>query len=142
MLSDDKKLRINGEVREGQQEFDSINFYQLVAITKKFGYPDKSRIGESDCSVNPFLILMHNPDRLHEKENYDLFMSECKKGNIDGWELGQAFDRYYVHNYKKSMYGIYGHDNKPCLEDIETVNKNRKDLGLKELKEDRFKTCR
>lgn len=141
MLSDDQKYRTMNEVGKQQKELDSINFYKLMAITKKFGYPDKNRIGENDCDVNPFLILLHNPERLNEKENYDVFMSEYKKGNISGWELGQALDRYYVHYYKKSLYGIYGRD-KPCIEDIEIVNKNRRELGLKELKEDRFKTCR
>lgn len=140
MLSDDQKHRTIDVVGKGQQELDSINFYKLITITEKFGYPDNSRIGDNGCNVNPFIILLHNPDRLIQTENYKLFINECKKGNISGWELGQALDRYYFHYYKKSMYGCYG--GKPCIDDIETVNKNRKDLGLKELKTDEFKTCR
>ena len=142
MLADDKRVR-NGDMEvKKQKQIDSINFYQLTDITKNFGFPDKKRIGGNDCSVDPFIILLHNPDRLIEKENYELFINEFRKGNISGWELGQALDRYYVHYYKKSLYGLYGRDNKPCLDDIDTVNKNRRELGLKELKEDGFKTCR
>jgi len=142
MLSEDKDQRTGIEDKRNQKQIDSIHFYQLTAITKRFGYPDRKRIGDNNCSVNPFIILLHNPDRLIEKENYELFINEFRKGNISGWELGQALDRYYVHYYKKSLYGLYGRDNKPCLDDIDTVNKNRRELGLKELKEDGFKTCR
>ncbi len=141
MLSEDQRVRTEKVDVRIRKQTDSINFYQLTVLTKKFGFPDKKRIGDSDCSVNPFIILLHNPDKIIQTENYELFIAECRKGNISGWELGLALDRYYFHYYKKSMFGCYG-GSKPCIDDIELVNKNRKDLGLKELREDEFKTCR
>ena len=141
MLSEDRRVRTEIVSIEIQKKVDSVQFYQLTMITKMFGYPDKKRIGDSDCSVNAFLILIHNPDRLIEIENYELYLAECRKGNIEGWELGLAFDRYYTHYLKKSMYGLYPQE-KPCIEDFETVNRNRKGLNLKELKRESFKACR
>jgi len=58
ILSVDQDQRKGLEDKRNQKQIDSIHFYQLTAITKKFGYPDRKRIGENDCSVDPFIILL------------------------------------------------------------------------------------
>lgn len=140
MLSEDRRVRESTVEVSLQKQVDSINFSQLTAITKKFGFPNKDRIGQANCSGTAFIILLHNPDRLIQKENQELYISECEKGNISGFELGMALDRYSTHSFKKSIYGLYPQV-APCIEDFEMVNTNRKKLLLKALDIKHFKTC-
>lgn len=140
MLSEDRRVRESTVEVSLQKQVDSINFSHLTAITKKFGFPNKERIGQDNCSGTPFIILLHNPDRLIQKENQELYISECEKGNISGFELGMALDRYSTHYFKKSVYGLYPQV-APCIEDLEMVNANRKKLLLKALDIKHFKSC-
>lgn len=140
MLSEDERVRVERVEVAVQKQVDSIHFSQLTEITKKFGFPNKERIGEGGCRVSSFLILLHNPDRLIQAENQELYLNECRKGNISGFELGMALDRYYTHFLKKSIYGLYPQV-APCIDDFEIVNANREKLMLKPLEVKHFKNC-
>lgn len=133
--------------REVLPTVDSLNFHRFVDFVKKYGYPNKSLLGEENYKhecVNSvdLAIMLHNPHRLvNERAYFDLFLEEVEKGNLSRSFFVDVLDKYYFmkSGWKNTMYGSqFGI---PCLKTKDETNQLREEVGLEPLKEKDFKIC-
>jgi hypothetical protein len=119
---------------------DSLRFVRLMDIVAQYGVPPKSEFERVKCSFSPIVILLHNIDLVVKPEHKAALIKQVELGNLEPWALGSALDRYYIMFENKSLYGAYPQKD-PCLQDLELVNKNRAEVKLPPLKEERFVDC-
>lgn len=138
---------LNINKREVMPRVDSLNFNRLVGFVKKYGYPNKTLVGEEnykhECVNSAELaVMLHNPHRLvNEKEYFDLFYEEVEKGNMPRSFFVDVLDKYYFmkSGWKHAMYGSqFG---SPCLKTKEQTNQLRKEVGLEPLQDEEFQIC-
>lgn len=130
---------------------DSVNFNKIITFIKNNGYPSAKKLGDNykkfECvELSATSILLHNPKRIIEnKDNFNLLVTEFKKGNLSERNLLNFFDKYYW--LRKDSLGnrklVYGSDfGKPCLKYKEISDKIRIEIGLKPLNDSLFnKNC-
>jgi hypothetical protein len=132
------------------QSVDTFNFKKIVAFVEKNGFPTKNLIGEKnskiECVSGAFSsVLLHNPHRLvNEKEYFDLFLNEVKKGNLKSDYFATILDKYYwtKSKNKENRRVFYGSQfGKPCIQTKEATNKARVEIGLAILKDNEFVDC-
>jgi len=85
-----------------QIEMDSINMVRVEKIISKYGYPDKSIVGEELKSVAAFVII-HNPSK--QAKYLQLLWEESKRGNVDKREVAILDDRIQMLKGESQIYG-------------------------------------
>jgi hypothetical protein len=144
-----RNRKLSKPIKE-QKSIDTLNFNRIVDFVKKNGFPSKKLVGDSnwanECVANAAgAILLHNPQRLvNEKEYFDFFLNEVKKGNMNPEAFALILDKYYwtMSNNKKNRRVFYGSQfGKPCIQTKEATNKARVEIGLSVLKDDEFVDC-
>ena len=65
-------------IRVIQQKIDYKNTIELIKITKKYGFPDNSRLSKKKLS---WIIFQHTPDKL-KKRVKRILIKESKKGRF------------------------------------------------------------
>ncbi len=132
------------------QNIDTLCFKRIINFIKINGYPTKKLLGERnykhECvAAASFAVLLHNPHRLvNEKEYFDLFLGEVKKGNVEASFFADILDKYYWTKSinKKNRRVLYGSQfGKPCIQTKEITNKARIEIGLEPLKDEEFINC-
>lgn len=135
---------------EVMPKIDSANFYHLISLIKKNGYPNPKNVGkknwkDQECvHLAAVAILLHNPQRVvHDNKVKNLFLKEIEKGNMNREFLAVVLDKYYwvkKGNNRKVYYGTqFG---KPCIEDRIKSDSLRKSILLPPLKLEDFKKCK
>ena len=149
MYGFDQGIRIRGfaNFKETTRFVDSVNFFKLVGIVKKYGFPNEKLLGDKNTKYEcvqaaAMSILLHNPHMLIlNKEYFDLFLNEVNKGNLDRNAFATILDKYYwTKNKGKVLYGSqFG---MPCYDSKEETNKARISIGLEALPDSLFKKCK
>lgn len=129
---------------------DTLSFNRVVDFVKKNGYPNEKLLGKENIKIEcvegaAFAVLLHNPHRLvNEKEHFNLFLNEVKKGNLTSEFLATILDKYYwiKSKNKENRRVLYGSQfGKPCIQTKEITNMARIEIGLKPLRDDDFVDC-
>lgn len=145
----DTELKFNK--RELMPKIDSLTFDKIVAFVRSNGYPTEVLLGERNMGHECVeaavpAVLLHNPHRLvKDKSNFELFLNEVKRGNLDKDFFASVLDKYYWINSpnKKQRRVFYGSQfGKPCIQTKEATNKARVEIGLEALADDGFIDCR
>jgi len=132
------------------QSIDTFNFNRVTDFVRKNGFPTEKLLGSKYIKVEcvqscVYSVLLHNPHRLvNEKEHFDLFLNEVKKGNLEANFFATILDKYYwtKSTNKENRRVFYGSQfGKPCIQTKEATNKARVEIGLKPLADDGFVDC-
>ncbi|WP_147406813.1 hypothetical protein [Flavobacterium sp. 102] len=132
------------------QSIDTFNFNRIVAFTRQNGFPNENLLGKSNykresVKMAAFSVLLHNPHRLvNEQEYFDLFLGEVKKGLLKKENFADILDKYYwtKSKNKENRRVFYGSQfGKPCIQTKETTNLARIEIGLKPLADSEFVDC-
>lgn len=130
------------------QKIDSINFKKLVAFVKDNGFPTKKLLGEKNYShecveAAAIAILLHTPHILvKDKEYFNVFLNEVKKGNLKAEMYATILDKYYWVKKGNNHRVLYGSQfGMPCKAMREESNKARAEIGLAPLADSLFVDC-
>lgn len=140
MLKNDQKYR--NEINNGnlskleidslwvlQDREDSLNRFKFKQIVDKYGYPSIDRVG-TQISYVLVLHFTRQTDFDYLKES---FKQELDNKRMPPIEYAIWYDRSQLINGGDIKFGAYG--NKIfCGEELESVNENRVEIGLEELK--------
>ncbi len=118
-----------------QSPIDSRNFITVMAITKRFGFPNKY--------IEPYKVstmIQHSPQMMNDKIFNEL-MGEVDNGNLPGFEYANIYDTYRMGKHLPPLYyteeafdEVAGESKDVIPANIDETNKARKAIGLKPLK--------
>ncbi len=114
-----------------QSKNDSVNKYLLLSIIKDYGYPSGERTGSDLTKVLTLHYTLEGDYTLLRT----IFNKELKKGNMPPDEYARWVDRCMINMKKPNVYGVYGKKSF-CGEELEQVNRKRKEIGLTPLEKD------
>lgn len=125
LVDDDFMVRMSGTDEEILYT-DSINRVILFDIVDKYGWPGIHLVGDNSF----FMILVHSPFSFKSKY-FDELKKEVLKGNLMPHNYASLVDDAFYDADQKIIYGAIKHTNLDSLIiDMDTVRKNRKELGL------------
>ncbi|MBK6836321.1 MAG: hypothetical protein IPG89_19490 [Bacteroidetes bacterium] len=116
---------------------DSSIFSRMDLIIKKFGYPSKEMVGEEHTTL--FFIISSYGIEIKDKY-YDLIVAAGQKGILDKKDVSFFVDKVKIAHKLPQVYGTqFAYTNNYemlyyPIEDINTVNIKRKEVGLEDLK--------
>jgi len=122
-------------------KIDSLNYESFLSIVRKYGFPSSKKLGaieECDCLQAGVVILLHNPRKIVQKEIFNLFLGEVKKGDLNPILFANALDKYYIFYEGYSLYGAIPQVKKPQIKNFELVNSKRQELDLPPLGKECF----
>lgn len=122
--------------------FDSLSLIQVTEIINTNGWLGISEIGE--LGNQAIFMTMQHADLENQVRYYPLLMESAEKGESHLADMATMEDRILVRQGKKQRYGTQSKyvDGKKTLlpiEDEKNVNKRRKSVGLKRLKNTKTK---
>ncbi|MDO6391639.1 hypothetical protein Q4E40_16005 [Pontibacter sp. BT731] len=115
---------------------DSVNQTRVVPIIEQYGWLPKSKIGEKAASAIFYVVQHSNTETI---EKYLPQMEElAKKGEASATDAAKMRDRLLMFQGKKQLYGTQaaswvrpeGNQVIWPIEDVENVNKRRKEVGF------------
>jgi len=124
------------------KEFQRIirsNFPLIKNIADKYGFPGYDLVGK-ESSNNYWLLVQHSDfDVAFQKRALKLMKRQVEKKNASGQSYAYLIDRININEGKPQIYGtqiiMSGNTTiKPCI-DIDNLDKRRKSVGLKPIKE-------
>ncbi|GAB6119023.1 DUF6624 domain-containing protein [Dysgonomonas termitidis] len=127
-------------IRRIMNGIDSLNAGKVTQIIDKYGWLSSDDIGE-EASDAIFLCIQHCSDATIQNKYLPVLEDAVKKGTVKGWQYAFLTDRCLMNQGKTQIYGtqtILSKDKKTYLvplQDIENVNKLRKEIGLEPLEE-------
>ena len=141
----DKKFRenkddapwITGNEKKWQEQniLDLVNQALIHKILKRYGYPDKNKIGLDLLDV-PFLVVQH-ADINFQEEHLEFLIKAVKEGKIRKYLLPNLIDRILMRKNLPQRYGtqlIYNKKNERLelykVEDLKIIDKLREDFDL------------
>lgn len=135
-----KALENNGAI-EAQKvaTVDRENTDRMKEIVSQIGWPSLSKVGK-DASFGAWLLVQH-ADHDVEFQSYCLsLMKDLPSGEVRLQDIALLTDRIQVNKGERQIYGtqfrqIDGKHVPKEIEDIENVNKRRKEMGLDTLEE-------
>tara|TARA_Y100000589_G_C26992207_1_gene563101 strand:+ start:167 stop:793 length:627 start_codon:yes stop_codon:yes gene_type:complete len=113
-----------------QNRIDSINREKLISLINKFGFPSPKRV---KSRTTTYLLLHFTSDEDFKLLN-PILIKELKTGNMPGQIYAEWFDRRLHDSGQNQLYGAYN-SKYPCVANLEKTNIERKNIGLKKLKE-------
>ena len=130
------------------QQIDTINFKKIVAFVKDNGFPTRELLGEKnykhECvQAAATAVLLHTPHIIvKNKEYFELFLNEVKKGNLKAETYATILDKYYWTKRGNNHRVLYGSQfGMPCKNMREESNKARAEIGLPPLDDSLFVDC-
>ncbi|MFO0357756.1 MAG: DUF6624 domain-containing protein [Sphingobacteriaceae bacterium] len=121
---------------------DSLNYFELVKIIEKFGYPNFDLVGEE--SSNNFWALVQHQDRHISFQDSVLKLLKKEVDNNKASKSNYAYlvDRLLVNKNKKQIYGTQVRLNRKGdtyepepVKDKKNLNKRRAEMGLTPIEE-------
>ncbi len=121
------------ELKLLDQKNDSLVLIRIDRIMKRFGYPSKEKVGESNGVI--FFIVSSSSWQVKEKY-LEAFRLASIKGDITIKDLAYFEDKFFV---AKEGYQLYGTQYKRLLDysivnypvkDLSNLNERRKTIGL------------
>ena len=116
---------------------DSSNLIRIGEIIDEYGYPGKRLVGQA--SGVSFLVIQHS-NLETQKKYFSLLQEAANKGDIEFSRLAMMEDRILIQDGKKQKYGtqicrdsVTGLAEFCPMDDIDTVKKRRKVVGLPSL---------
>lgn len=115
---------------------DSVNQTRVIPIIEQYGWLPKSRIGEKAASAIFYVVQHSNTETI---EKYLPQMEElAKKGEASATDAAKMRDRLLMFQGKKQIYGTQaaswvrpeGGQVIWPIEEVENVNKRRKEVGF------------
>lgn len=73
---------------------DAENYFRVVAVLRKFGYPNIDSIG-IEAARAPWLIIHHTPHYEHKAEHFNIIYKAYLDGNVDENAMGLFMDRMH-----------------------------------------------
>ncbi len=127
-------------LREEMDRVDRENSEWMKGLVQENGWPRISEVG-ADGAQAAFLLVQHSPDAAFQRRCLDLMTPLVKEGEVSAVNWAYLLDRVLLAEGKKQVFGtqfLVGPDGKPelrPLEDPETVDSRRAELGLPPLEE-------
>lgn len=124
-----------GDLSKIQAVIDSTNMSYIENIFKTKGYPGKSMVGEPSNTI-AWQVLQQNPDKIGAY--IDLIREAGKSGELPKVAVATMEDHYLMINNLPQIYGTQGvirNDGEKLIwpiEDAESVNQRRKEVGFDE----------
>jgi hypothetical protein len=121
-------------------EADAQNTMWLDEVTKQYGWPGKSLVGE-DGTQAAFLIVQHSPAVQFQKKCLALLEAAVSQNEADITSLAYLTDRVRLSNGKPQVYGTQGQHEPDGvivplpIENEEHVDERRKAIGLEPIAE-------
>lgn len=126
--------------REEMDRVDRENTEWMKGLVDEHGWPKVSEV-EPDGAQAAFLLVQHSPDTAFQRRCLDLMTPLVKEGEVNAVNWAYLLDRVLLAEGKKQVFGtqfMVGPDGKPelrPLEDPETVDERRAELGMPPLEE-------
>ncbi|MCA6368868.1 MAG: hypothetical protein IM631_05415 [Cytophagales bacterium] len=145
MMSNKKKLakNISDSLWTMQNNLDLENIIALEKIVTKYGWPSDNRLG---VKISAEVLLFHTPTKKIESME-TLLLKEVKEKRMDPNQFGMFVDNMRLKHGKSQLYGTNIEFSRelmkempPTVDDIETTNKARREIGLEILKEGEYRT--
>ncbi len=119
---------------------DSICLNSTIKILNQYGWLGKSKVGDK---ANQALWLVIQHAELEQQERYlPLLKESVENGESEGWHLAFLQDRILMRKKMNQIYGSQASWDKSInkmkiypIDDVENVNKRRKELGLETIEE-------
>lgn len=127
-------------LREEMDRVDRENTEWMKGLVQENGWPKVSEVG-ADGAQAAFLLVQHSPDAAFQRRCLDLMTPLVKEGEVSAVNWAYLLDRVLLAEGKKQVFGtqfLVGPDGKPelrPLEEPETVDARRAELGLPPLEE-------
>ena len=135
-----RALENNGTAQAEQvATVDRKNTDRMKEVVSQIGWPSVSKVGR-DASIGAWLLVQH-ADHDVEFQSYCLsLMKELSSEEVRLQDIALLTDRIRVNKGEPQVYGtqfrqIDGKHVPKTIEDIENVNKRRKEMGLDTLEE-------
>lgn len=135
-----KRAMANNGIIENEEDskLDSIHTQRMKEIVKQMGWPTISKVGET-VSDMAWLLVQH-ADHDIEFQKQCLELMKQTSNDVSKVNIAYLEDRVKVNSGRPQIYGtqFYEHDGiyepRP-IEELDKVDKRRKEVGLESLKE-------
>lgn len=123
---------------------DSLHLQYVVAVLAEHGWLGTSVVGKK-ANISIFLAIQHAPnDRVRERY-YPMLKASAKRGESSLAQMATMKDRILVNKKQSQLYGTQWNyvDDKQVLfplEDVNSVNEKRVEVGLQPLTDEELKT--
>ena len=124
---------------------DSIHLRYVVAVLTEHGWLGQSVIGKK-ANISLFLAIQHAPKDEVRERYFPMLESSAQRGESSLSQMATMKDRILVNNKKPQIYGTqwnYVNDKLILfpLEDVNSVNQKRIEVGLDSLTNEELKTA-
>ncbi len=116
---------------------DSLNYFVVAEIIKKYGYPNFDLVGE-ETSNNFWALIQHQDRHINFQDSVvELLKKEVDNNKASKSNYAYLVDRLLVNKKKKQIYGTQmqlnkkgnSYEPKP-VRDKKNLNKRRSEMGL------------
>lgn len=125
----------SGQYIKKMMDVDSINQEKIKLILRKYGWIEKSKIGEK--AADAFFYTVQHADLELMEEWFPEFKKLAEKGEANPRQCAMMEDRLLMWKGKKQIYGTqaadFREDKKMAIwpiEDVQNVNERRKNIGF------------
>lgn len=140
----DQDIRMEGDFSkidfDLMKKIDSKNLSKVVSIIEQCGMPTSNEIDKEQIETI-FLVIQHSSIK-YQKKYFSLLENSSKNGDLKESSIAKLKDRILVYEGKPQVYGTQLKLNIKTntstlveLENPESVNKRRKQVGLEPLQE-------
>jgi len=136
-------INIYRQMSPQEREMDTvsgINLKRLKRIFDKYGYPDKTIIGDNSIEkifIEPAFIVQLASDSLRKNFYIPILTKATKDGKLSPYFLASVEDRYLAETNQDTKYGTikYKGYNPGAIDPqlLDKLNKNRVEIGLPKL---------
>ncbi|WP_139793916.1 DUF6624 domain-containing protein [Reichenbachiella faecimaris] len=124
---------------------DSMHLRYVVAVLAEHGWLGTSVIGKK-ANISLFLAIQHAPSDQVRERYYPMLEASAKRGESSRSQMATMKDRILVNKKQPQVYGTQWNyvDDKQVLfplEDVNSVNEKRVEVGLEPLSEQELKTA-
>lgn len=124
---------------------DSMHLQYVVAVLAEHGWLGTSVIGKK-ANISLFLAIQHAPNDQVRERYYPMLEASAKRGESSLSQMATMKDRILVNKKQPQIYGTQWNyvDDKQVLfplEDVNSVNEKRVEVGLEPLTDEELKTA-
>ncbi len=118
---------------------DSAHTERLRALIEAYGWPGTSDVGNDGANA-AWLLLQHTPDTAFQRKAVDLMTAAAERGEASRRSLALLVDRVLIRQGLPQRYGtqfmfVEGGIEFHPIEDPESVDERRADVGLPSIEE-------
>lgn len=124
---------------------DSMHLQYVVAVLAEHGWLGTSVIGKK-ANISLFLAIQHAPSDQVRERYFPMLEASAQRGESDLSQMATMKDRILVNKKQPQIYGTQWNyvDDKQLLfplEDVNSVNEKRVEVGLEPLTDEELKTA-